>query len=236
MAKKIAIMQPYIFPYLGYFQLINIVDKFIFLDDVNFIKKGYIHRNEIPIGDSKYRFSIPLKKRSQNKLINETFIHDEKYNSWKLKFLKTIDTQYSSAPNFRSIKDLIEDVLCSEEVQISKLSARSIQKTCKYLDIDSVFKFSSEVNQNNKLSGQSKIIDICLTEKAEKYYNLAGGKDLYNHENFNRNQLSLNFIKLQDVKYLRDRSKHHPYISILDLLMYQTKSEIQPLLNAYETF
>ncbi len=99
MKSKIAVMQPYFFPYIGYFQLINSVDKFVILDDVNYIKKGWINRNYILVNSKPCLFTIPLVKPSQNKLINETEIAFE--SNWKKKFLKTIETGYAKAPIFQ---------------------------------------------------------------------------------------------------------------------------------------
>ncbi|MEO8664089.1 MAG: WbqC family protein, partial [Ignavibacteria bacterium] len=92
---KLAIMQPYVFPYIGYFQLINAVDKFVLFDDVSFIKKGWINRNRILVNKQEYTFTIPLKKASQNKLIKDIEISEE--NNWRDKFLKTIEKSYCNA-------------------------------------------------------------------------------------------------------------------------------------------
>src|SRR5690606_3799363 len=95
---KIAIMQPYLFPYLGYFQLINAVETFVFYDDVNFIKRGWINRNQILVDNKAALFTVPLKKASQNKLINEIDMAiDEK---WLSQFFKTIEQNYKNAPYF----------------------------------------------------------------------------------------------------------------------------------------
>jgi len=68
---RISIMQPYIFPYLGYFHLIEASDRFIFYDDVNFIRKGWINKNKILLNGNDFTFTVPLSKASQNKLINQ---------------------------------------------------------------------------------------------------------------------------------------------------------------------
>lgn len=93
---KTAIMQPYFFPYLGYFQMFNAVDKFVLLDDVNFIMRGYINRNSILLNGKAHKFSIPLEKPSQNKLINETKLNFSLKD--KENFLKTIQLAYKKAP------------------------------------------------------------------------------------------------------------------------------------------
>ena len=67
----VAIMQPYLFPYIGYWQLIHAVDTFVIFDDVNYIKKGYINRNNILVNGQKQTFTLELMSASQNKLIND---------------------------------------------------------------------------------------------------------------------------------------------------------------------
>lgn len=88
---KIAIMQPYIFPYIGYFQLINAVDKFIIYDDVNYIKQGWINRNKILLNNEDYLFTFPLKNASSYKKINEIELSENLYSKWKIKFFKTLE-------------------------------------------------------------------------------------------------------------------------------------------------
>src|ERR1035437_2930920 len=105
---KIAIMQPYIMPYIGYFQLINAVDKFVILDDVNYINKGWINRNNILVNKKAHLFVIPLKEASQNKLINEINISDE--GKWKANLLKTIEQNYKRSPYFTIVYALIEEI------------------------------------------------------------------------------------------------------------------------------
>ena len=95
---KAAVMQPYLFPYIGYFQLINAVDTFVVYDDVNYIKKGWINRNSILVNEKPFLFTVDLKEVSQNKLINEITI-DENSN-WKKNILRTIELSYKKAPFF----------------------------------------------------------------------------------------------------------------------------------------
>lgn len=110
---KVAIMQPYLFPYLGYWQLIKSVDTFVILDDVNFIKRGYINRNSILVNNNVHMFSVPVDKPSQNKLIMDTklkFSRDEKE-----KFLKTIYLSYKKAKCFEAVYDKLKKIVLFDE-------------------------------------------------------------------------------------------------------------------------
>ena len=103
---KIAIMQPYFFPYLGYWQLMNIVDKFVIYDDVNYIKRGWINRNRILVEGKPFYIHVPVMKASQNKIINEMEVFVD--SSLRKKELKTIELAYKKAPFFDSVYPLIK--------------------------------------------------------------------------------------------------------------------------------
>ena len=114
---KLAIMQPYFFPYLGYFQMFNAVDKFVLLDDVNFIMRGYINRNSILVNQKAHLFSIPLEKPSQNKLINETKLNFQEKD--KENFLKTITLAYKKAPYYNDFYPVLEDIINNPEIDLT---------------------------------------------------------------------------------------------------------------------
>ena len=122
-------------PYIGYFQLINTVDKFIIYDDVNFIKKGWINRNNILANKNRTLFTIPLKKASQNELIKDISINIDSFSIWKNKFLKTLDMNYSHAKNYDSVLLLLEDIFSYDTDSISDLATYSLIVVCKYLYI-----------------------------------------------------------------------------------------------------
>ena len=139
---KVAIMQPYIFPYIGYFQLIAAVDKFIFYDDVNFKKKSQINRNQILINGQANLFSVPLKKASQNKLINEIELRID--SIWVENFIITLEFNYKKAPYFKDIFPLIENILKKKTETISDLAIISIKEISNHLGLKTKFELSSE--------------------------------------------------------------------------------------------
>jgi len=232
--KTVAIMQPYLFPYLGYFQLVNLVDTFILYDDVNFIKKGWIHRNKI-IGKSEpYSFTVPIKDASQNKLIKDTLIH-ENYESWKLKFLTTLLHSYTKAPNFLKINQLIISILdsCTSNDSISQLCLNSIKEINKYLEIKTKIIDSSSIYDNQNLKAENRIIDICKEEKATRYVNPINGQQLYTKENFEKENIELRFHRILDHHYQQFDQAFQSYLSIIDILMFCQPCEIQNLLQQY---
>jgi hypothetical protein len=229
---KVAIMQPYFFPYIGYFQLINAVNKFIIYDDVNYINKGWINRNNILVNNNSNLIQVPLIGASQNRLIRDILVLNEE--KWKEKLLKTIYFNYKKAPFFNQIVELIKDVLISDFNNISDLNYSAILKTCTYLNIDTEFVRTSSTYENYFLKGENRILDICLIEKAEVYINPIGGIDLYEKDKFLQHNIELYFIKTKIVEYKQYGDKFIPGLSIIDIMMFNSPSEIKTMLNQYE--
>lgn len=216
---KIAVMQPYLFPYVGYWQLVNCVDTFVFFDDVNFIKKGYINRNNIMVNGKKHVFTMPVRKASQNKLINELSIsHDHK-------LLKTIELAYRKAPYFEEVFDLVTSIFNNETENLSQFVEDSISKTSAFMGLNTLFIKSSQTDKPDGLKGQEKILAICRTLHADSYVNAIGGQDLYQKDRFAKEGIELGFIRCQS---------EVPYTSIIDLLMTLGKEQVCEALNQYE--
>lgn len=228
---KVGIMQPYLFPYIGYFQLINAVDKFVLFDDVNYINKGWINRNRILLNKQEYIFTIPLEKASQNKLINE--INIAKDITWKGKLLKTIETAYIKAPMFQMAFPIIDEVICYNEQNLSAYIYHSIKKLCENFRINTQIIESSGQYNTSKLKGQDKILEICSQEKATQYINPIGGTNIYQCELFRQKQLKLLFIKSNPIVYSQFGNNFIPWLSIIDVLMFVDKETIKKTLNNY---
>lgn len=234
---KIGIMQPYFIPYISYFQLINAVDKFIIYDDVNYIKAGWINRNRILVDGKVEYINVPIKKASQNKLINETeVLKDKRIIS---KELKKVEYNYKKALYFKDGYDLFNNIMSSDYKTISEFNTKSIKLICKFLNIDTEIILSSSLEKNNKLKGEDKIINICNVLNASEYYNPIDRTDLYSVERFKENNINLRYLKTKDIRYIQsknDFSKKNfkSNLSILDVIMHNSKEEIQEYLSRYE--
>lgn len=228
---KVAIMQPYFFPYLGYYQMLSAVDKFVLLDDVNFIMRGYINRNSILLNGQAHKFSIPLEKPSQNKLIKETklnFLTKDKEN-----FLKTITMAYKKAPFFNDFYPVLENIVNNDENDLTKYLKYSFEKIKDYLQIDTEILLSSEIEKDNSLKAQDRIIEINKQLDSTQYINAIGGQELYNKADFTKNNIQLNFIKMNDIKYKQFNNDFVPNLSVIDVLMFNSKEEAKELFNKY---
>lgn len=229
--STLAIMQPYLFPYIGYFQLIHAVEKFVIYDDVNFIKRGWIHRNNILINGQANMFSVPLSKPSQNSLINEVKLGD--WQPWASKFLKTLKQNYKKAPHFEAVNEVVSQVFLTECTLICELALRSLKSVCKYLEIPTVFVDSSSSYANGELNAQHRILDICRRENTQHYINPAGGRTLYDKELFAQNGILLNFIVSEQIIYPQYEHEFSPWLSIIDVLMFNDVETTQKLLTKY---
>jgi hypothetical protein len=231
---KIAIMQPYLFPYFGYFQLINAVDKFIIYDDVNFIKQGWINRNTILVNNLPYLFTVPLDNQSSFEKINNVKIQKRIYYNWSNKFLKTIEQNYGKAPFYNDVILLLRNIFQIEDEYISSIAVKSLKLVSEFIGINTVFEDSSVIYGNQYLSSQDRILDICMKEQANYYVNLIGGIDLYSKEDFAEKGIVLNFIKSKKVEYRQFNDDFVPNLSIIDILMFNDVSSIKRILNNYE--
>jgi hypothetical protein len=232
---KLGIMQPYLFPYIGYFQLISAVDKFVVYDDVNFIKAGWINRNNLLINKSKNLFTVPLKNVSTFSLINETKINRNLYGFWKTKLLKSIEFSYKKAPYFDPVYSIVKNVLDShEEDNISKIAVSSIKTVNNYLDLNTEINDTSTIYNNENLKGQERVLDICIIENAKQYINLIGGVELYSKDNFIKRGIILNFMKSNPIFYNQFHNEFVPSLSIIDVLMFNSVEQTKGMIKNYE--
>ena len=226
---KLAIMQPYLFPYLGYFQLVHAVDTFVVYDDVNYIKGGWINRNYILAQEGKQLVTLPLQGASPNKLINQIMVGDR-----RRKLLETIRQRYGKASNYAAVYPLIEDILSRQENNLAAFLDYQLRQICDYLGIHAAWHVSSALSKSNKLQGQEKVLAICEALGATRYVNAAGGKSLYDKEAFVSRGMRLSFIQMHNVSYSQFGNKFVPNLSIVDVMMFNDKSQCAQLLEEYE--
>lgn len=229
---KLAIMQPYLFPYIGYFQLMQAVDKFVVYDDVAYINKGWVNRNRMLVNKTDYMFTVPLKNSSQNVLIKDILLaRDEK---WLRKFYRTLEMAYKKAPYYAETLAIIEQVFAVDSEQITTMQLKSFERIAAHLNIDVEIIPSSQKYNNSNLSGQHRILDICLQEGANHYINPTGGQEIYTRELFTSNNVKLNFIQSEKIEYNQFGNEFVPWLSIIDVLMFNSREEIKTMLNKYQ--
>ncbi len=226
-------MQPYFLPYIGYFQLMATVDKFVLLDDVNYINRGWINRNRICINQQLHWFTVPLVKASQNRLIADLEIQSN--SDWKSKLDKTVINNYSKTPFFAHVYPIFEQIINFSNLNLSAFLYHSLKLIADYLSIKTTIIPTSSVYSKENLKKQDRIIDICLRECADNYFNLPGGKKLYDYELFRNKGINLYFIE-PDFKNMKLSygGNEGPFLSMLDLMMWNHANEIRQSLTVYQ--
>jgi hypothetical protein len=226
-------MQPYFFPYIGYFQLVSAVDAFVLYDDVAYIKQGWINRNKILLDDKPHVFTVPLKNASSFVTIAETEINRPLYESWRIKFLKTLTQAYKKAPYFNPVNELIEAILAADAATIGDLAVTSVSSTCQYLRLSTRLIKTATHYANYSLKAQERIVDICKREHASEYINAKGGKELYSKKDFEEAGIALSFIRSGEIKYQQFGDDFVPWLSIIDVMMFDSTDKIRQLLAMY---
>lgn len=231
---KIGIMQPYFFPYIGYFQLINSVDKFVIFDDVQYINRGWINRNNILVSGMGNVITIPIKKHSLNSNINKCILGDAAEETCK-KILETIKRNYKKAQYFEKVFPMLEEVITiNKKIDVSTYNYNSLKVICNYLKIDTEFLLSSEIEKDEKLVATDKIIDIVKILNGKVYINPIGGINLYSQERFRNENIKLRFIEMDNIQYHQFNNEFIPNLSIIDAMMFNNVEEIQKMLNQYK--
>lgn len=229
---KLGIMQPYFFPYIGYWQLMNAVDKYVIYDDVNFIKGGWINRNRILNNGEVQYFNIPMIGSSSNKHINKIAVNNNKVLTEKNK--KTLWNAYHKASEFETVYPILCEILECGRDCLSEYLEFSIKKICDYLGIDTILYVSSRITKDNNLSGEDKVLDICKRMRADIYYNACGGKKLYHFEKFKENGIKLFFLETHISDYQQLKTTHFvENLSIIDVMMNNNVQKIKRMLDDY---
>lgn len=229
---KLAIMQPYFLPYIGYFQLINAVDIFVIYDNIEFTKKGWMNRNRILVNEKDEYITVPLKKDSDflkvyQRELAVTYIKD------RVKIIAKIAEVYKKAPHYNAVMPMIEDIFMFNSHNLFDFILNSLKKFCDYLEVTTDIVVSSSLQIDHSLKSQSKVIAICNELKATTYVNAIGGLELYNDEEFINNDIQLNFIKTLSITYNQFGENFIPWLSIIDVVMFNSREESQLFLSKY---
>jgi len=222
-------MQPYLFPYIGYYQLIAAVDRFVIYDDVNFIKQGWINRNNILVNGAPYRFTVPIQSVSSFVAINEVLVDPRAYPAWREKFLKTLTQAYAKAPHFQGTMELVQRVLDPSATHVVQLARSSVEAVSDHVGIPTTVIPSSSTYGNNALKAQERILDICRLEGAAHYINAQGGVDLYDRGTFKEHGFNLSFLQPVISAYPQGKSAFVPGLSIIDVLMFNSQEKVRAM-------
>lgn len=230
--KRLAIMQPYFLPYIGYFQLIAAVDQFIVYDNIKYTKKGWINRNRIQQQGRELLVSLPLKADSDAlDVVQRELAPDFD----RARFLNRFVEAYRHAPQFREVLPLLEAVMGCCDTNLFRFIHHAITQVCAYLGIDSQIVVSSSIPIDHSLRGQDKVIALCEQVGAETYLNPIGGTELYAADAFRAQGIALKFLRALPFEYPQSGSDFIPWLSIVDVMMFNPVPLIRErLASGYE--
>lgn len=214
---KLAIMQPYFMPYIGYFQLIAAVDTFIVYDNIKYTKKGWINRNRMLLNGTDAMFSLPLKSGSDALEVSERELAAD-FNRDKL--LNQFKGAYRRAPYFEQTFPLVEQIVRYEDANLFRFLHHSIVKTCEHLGITTEIRISSDIGIDHGLKSQDKVLALCEAVGASTYINAIGGMELYSKDVFRERGIELEFIKSLPFEYAQHDNEFVPWLSIIDVMMF----------------
>lgn len=228
---RVAIMQPYLFAYIGYFQLLHAVDLFVFHDDVQWIKGGWINRNRILLDGKPLRWTLPIAKRGSFDLINQCEVADLK--DGRDRILRQIQNAYKGTPFFFDVMPLVKDVINQPERNIAIFIQNSVDRLGEYLGLSTELVMSSTLGIDSSLKGQERVIEICSKLGANEYINAPGGVGLYDKKDFKTAGIGLSFLQPEVIEYPQFGKTFVPNLSIIDALMFNSVASVREMLEAF---
>jgi WbqC-like protein family len=226
-------MQPYFFPYLGYWQLLNYVDNYVIYDDVNFIKGGWVNRNKILLDGQEHYINLPMSGASSNKHINQVGVGTDKV--MKGKTLKLLEHAYCKAPYFENAIKIPEQILTHEYENLADCLVESIQLICYYLGISTPILRAQSMEIDPALRGQDRVLDTCKLLKTDSYINAIGGQSIYSYDAFRKCNMQLKFLDMKDITYPQFGGAFISKLSIIDVMMFNSQEVIaEKFLNAFD--
>lgn len=227
---RLAIMQPYFFPYIGYFQLIQCVDRFIVYDNIKYTKKGWINRNRLLQNGQDAMFSLPLKSDSDFLDVRDrSLAHDFKAE----KLIAQICGAYRRAPYLAQTLPLVEEIVRYPEPNLFRFLHHSIVRTCEHLGITTRIEISSDFPIDHQLKSQDKVLALCEAAGASTYINTSGGMDLYSRDDFASRNIELQFIRSKPFDYPQFGHAFVPWLSIIDVLMFNPMASVRQCISTH---
>lgn len=231
---RLAIMQPYFLPYIGYYQLISAVDAFVVYDNIKYTKKGWINRNRMLLNEKEALFTLPLKGGSDAlEIVQRELAADFD----RTKLIRQFTGSYKLAPHFTSNFPLIKRIVDYEDNNLFSYLYNSLEEVCRNLHIETQIIKSSTVAIDHSLNSQEKVLAICNALGADTYINSIGGVNLYEKATFSSQGINLQFLKAKPCEYAQFKSAFVPWLSILDVLMFNPLNNVEAAIcNNYDLF
>jgi hypothetical protein len=234
---KLAIMQPYFLPYLGYFDLLNIVDEWIVFDTPQYVRRSWINKNRILKKNGGWQYiTVPVKKHAMQTPINEILVAD---SDWTVKLFRQLDHYRLTAPYFKEVTGFLKECLADNPQPLYQINVLLFSKIASYLGIDRPIRLFSEMNLDIPYENLDKTnwgIAISKKVHAKEYINRPGGMEFINEDEFNKNGIKLTFQTFQNMIYGTGKTHHFELgMSIIDVMMWNSPIEIKHYLDTWRT-
>ena len=228
---RLGVQQPYFFPYLGYYQLLFAVDRFVAYDDVAWINGGWIHRNRLLAQGRPAWFTIPTRGAGPRVSLDAVRVAE---GPWRIKMLRTFEQSYARAPFRQPVLAMVEQVLSTTSPFVADVAVASLEIVSNYLGYATPIHRARNRYEESAARGQDRIIAICRAENATEYINAIGGTALYDRQVFQGAGITLRFLRgiPQECVSADDRSRLE--LSILDTLMHNSIEQVRNMVAAYE--
>jgi hypothetical protein len=230
---RLAIMQPYFFPYIGYFQLMSAVDHFLIHDDVQWIKGGWINRNRISVHGREQMLTLPVESGGNNGLICHRKLAAD-FDRQRERMLRLLREAYQRAPQFDSVFSLVHSIMHHVTENACDLIVFSLRQTASYIGIRTSISRSSELAKDETLRAEDRVLELCRLCGAVHYINPIGGVELYSKQRFEEQGIGLSFLQPGITEYRQLRLPFLPALSILDVMMFSSPEQVRAMLAAYE--
>lgn len=221
---KLAIMQPYFLPYIGYFQLIAAVDLFVVYDNIKYTKKGWINRNRMLSNGAASTFSLPLRSDSDLREVRDRELSND-FDRRKL--LNRFEGAYRNAPEFAATFELVKRIVNDDHTNLFDFIHHSLRELCAYLQIETEIVVSSTIDIDHALRGQDKVLALCQAVGATEYLNASGGTELYSVQEFASKGIELAFLRSSPVEYQQGGGEFIPWLSVIDVLMFNPRETVR---------
>jgi hypothetical protein len=231
---KLGIMQPYFFPYLGYFSLIEHSDQWVVFDTVQYIRHGWINRNRVLHPSEGWQYiTVPLKKHSRDATINQ--IETQEGGEWRERLLRQLEHYRKRAPYYNQTRDFVAHCLQSEEAGISRLNVHILAETCSLLGIPFAPRYFGDLGLTLDVDHPGEwALEISSALGASEYVNPPGGRDLFDNRKFQERGIDLQFLTLSQHLYDQKRPEFIFGLSVIDALMFNTPEAVRQLVGTYE--
>lgn len=229
---KVGIMQPYFFPYIGYWQLMNAVDRYVVFDNVQFTKRGWFNRNRILVNGEAKEIVLPLRKGSNFIDVRERFLTNT-FDQDRERILNQIDNAYRRAPYYQEVYPIVRECLMFEDRNLFQFLYHSILSIADYIGIRTEILISSEIESTSGLKSGDRLISICHDLGGSTYFNAIGGMKLYDREYFRSHGIIIKFLDDCSAPYAQFKNPFVPRLSIVDVMMFNSREQISRMLNEY---